>query len=660
MHITRAKVDQYGPLRDIDYDLDSSFHLFYGKNESGKTLLVESLIKLLLADENPPFDGVDRVSQTPAGFVAIETDHGDEILLPDQGYDTAFPELTPRDLRNAFVIRDFDLRVPRKQDFGNAEYFREVTDRITGAETQKIEGIRNQLQDIGHLTSNSSNARLVNRKNRSPPKLKDKRDTAQKLVDRMQTYRDEARHEGVLEKARRKRQAEQELATVEQELTQLEKAEDQAQLNRGRDLLGQLKDVRQELQELDTKEQTEIEDYSELQDQIGAYREQQKNASVSPTFYRNGLAVTATLLALSLAATILSPLNGLNVIAGILLLGTAGFGYKYWEGRKRAKQADDLVTDANHAGVPGDSLPEVDQELEERIDTFTDRQQELNREEERLVTQLQELFDADIESTDQWERELDEFEEEIEQVDTTFDEDRLQTLSKRQSDLEEEIQQLDEALREHEQTLADFDSDVAGLPLNRFVDVDDPRVQSIADIDPMIDHLQEFVSAVNTRVDTATTAIEIFEEIEEEEEREINHLFDDDSYAVQFFADASNGNYTDIRYDETDNVVRVTRADGRELTADQLSQGTYDLLYMAIRLKLARDLLGDQTGFLILDDAFLHSDPDRIHREIDILKDLANDGWQIIYFSIRNPVRDAVETASLGRVEELPQLNFNE
>jgi len=50
-------------------------------------------------------------------------------------------------------------------------------------------------------------------------------------------------------------------------------------------------------------------------------------------------------------------------------------------------------------------------------------------------------------------------------------------------------------------------------------------------------------------------------------------------------------------------------------------------------------MLRGQKGFFILDDAFLTSDAERLGRQFDMLRDLAEDGWQIIYFSVKDETR---------------------
>lgn len=656
MHLKRVKVDQYGPIRDFDYDLEPSLHLFYGKNESGKTLLVESIIKLLLGDKDGPFDGIGRVGQPPNGFVILE-DGENQFTLPDQGYDSVFSSTTPSDLQNAFIIRDFDLRVPRKSDFGRASYFREVTDRITGAQTQAIQSIREELQDIGFLTNSTSSARLLNQK---PRKLKDSRKKAEDLAEEIQGYLEEIRTEGVLEKARRKRRLETDLDEIGHELDELEKAEEQARLDRARDLLKKLEGVQAKIDDLEDEESSKIDDFQNLQNRIQSHRQRRKEEPVSPAFYRYGTLVTVGLFALALIATIVTAGTISSGIAAVLLVAAAGFGYKYWNVWKLDKEARDIVDDAKHSGVSGDALADIDQTLEAEIESFEERKQSLNRDEASYLTQLQELFETEGESIDHWQTQIDSLEDQVGETEQEWNADRHEELVKRKQENSDKLDQLTEELNHHADKLSEFDRTVANLPLEQFTDVEEPRIESIVELEPTIERLNDFVSTLNTRVETAIGAIEILEEIEEEEVREINYLFEDDSYALEFFNECCDGNYDGIRYEEADNVVKVTRADGRELSADKLSQGTYDLLYLAIRLKLAQELLDGDPGFLILDDAFLHSDDDRINQEMDLLDELATEGWQILYFSIRNAVRDAVRDNPTAEIEELPPLEFTD
>jgi uncharacterized protein YhaN len=64
---------------------------------------------------------------------------------------------------------------------------------------------------------------------------------------------------------------------------------------------------------------------------------------------------------------------------------------------------------------------------------------------------------------------------------------------------------------------------------------------------------------------------------------------------------------------------------------------------------LANRLLGSEPGFLLLDDAFLPADSTRLANGFDVLRNLADDGWQILYFTAKDEVGvDIVESHGLS------------
>jgi exonuclease SbcC len=74
-----------------------------------------------------------------------------------------------------------------------------------------------------------------------------------------------------------------------------------------------------------------------------------------------------------------------------------------------------------------------------------------------------------------------------------------------------------------------------------------------------------------------------------------------------------------------------------------LSAGTYDQLYLTIRLGLGEQLLKGNKGFFIMDDPFVKSDMDRLKKQIKLLKKISKTGWQIIYFTAKEEVKELFE-----------------
>ena len=89
------------------------------------------------------------------------------------------------------------------------------------------------------------------------------------------------------------------------------------------------------------------------------------------------------------------------------------------------------------------------------------------------------------------------------------------------------------------------------------------------------------------------------------------------------------------------------------LFPEQLSGGAYDQLYFSIRLALARKLLQGEKGFFLLDDPFIKADPRRLSRLLEMLLQLAAEGWQIIYFSSKGEVREALKGKQQVRIFDL-------
>lgn len=89
--------------------------------------------------------------------------------------------------------------------------------------------------------------------------------------------------------------------------------------------------------------------------------------------------------------------------------------------------------------------------------------------------------------------------------------------------------------------------------------------------------------------------------------------------------------------------IRIRFKNGSTLYADQLMGGAYDQLYLSVRLALGEKLLKGGKGFFIMDDPFIKADKERLQRQIDILKRISESGWQIIYFTAKDEVKDVLK-----------------
>lgn len=83
-----------------------------------------------------------------------------------------------------------------------------------------------------------------------------------------------------------------------------------------------------------------------------------------------------------------------------------------------------------------------------------------------------------------------------------------------------------------------------------------------------------------------------------------------------------------------------------------LSTGAQEQVLLALRIGIASHLLGETRMFLVLDDAFQHSDWTRRPVLVDQLATLAEMGWQVLYFTMDDNIRGLFEESVQPRMGE--------
>ena len=146
MRIKEFWITHYGPLPDRGKIKLSDINLIYGVNETGKTLTLEALIKLLMGKTVKDFKNINRVNQEADGFIVIETEKEEKKLDKNIHLDSIFP-ITAGECRNIFVIRNSDLSIESE-----AAFYTEVTNRLTGLQTNRINALREKVLELSELT----------------------------------------------------------------------------------------------------------------------------------------------------------------------------------------------------------------------------------------------------------------------------------------------------------------------------------------------------------------------------------------------------------------------------------------------------------------------------------------------------------------------------
>lgn len=202
MRLVELNIDNYGPLKGLKINNFSNFNLIWGFNESGKTLTVEALIRFLLGRKANVkslnlFENLERVDEYPNGYCVFEYTLKDgtktKIKFPQdkffvdvlsQKFENKFKKeylnLSIKDFRNIFIIRNSDLIIPEENNF-----YIDITSKLTGLNSNLIKNTIDEIRKISNLTEKD------NFKNTEGLKLKSRMDNSKRLIEKISLYKNE-------------------------------------------------------------------------------------------------------------------------------------------------------------------------------------------------------------------------------------------------------------------------------------------------------------------------------------------------------------------------------------------------------------------------------------------------------------------------------------
>lgn len=264
MKIREFSVFRYGPLANRGrIDLEN-FNLLFGQNEEGKTLTIDALVKLLMGKGSRSFDRINRVEEQPEGYVMVEKEDLGEIKLPQAGNLTAIAGLTASECRNIFIIRDSDLAIAKEDDF-----YRDVTNRLVGLQTEEIARIISELRHLGSLTLKGDF------QDTSPRKLKTRLQQAAVLTDQIDNQLQLLEEAGFEELEEELWEVEQKLDELEDELERHEEARQGDKFSTGREALDVLQDSLEALKELSVFNRDDEQRWQERETKLRNYKADQ-------------------------------------------------------------------------------------------------------------------------------------------------------------------------------------------------------------------------------------------------------------------------------------------------------------------------------------------------------------------------------------------------
>jgi len=652
MRLKQLNIERYGPLNKVYLQLGKGVQPIFGENEAGKTLCVDALLKMLTGKGVGWDPSIDRVEETPEGFVVLEDD-GSEFKL-DKGETLAdLLAVDARELRSIFVIRDADLRIPEEDVF-----YERVTDRITGLRSKDIRRIVEKLMNIGRLTKERKEISDSSTCDKAASNLAD----ARRLQKEIRDYTEKAEDSGISELEAKIFEAEFQYALLSAEIELQKKAEEKDKFLQLQRKFGKSNEALETLGKLPAEQEV-----TSLSTRLKELKEEEKGKSL----FERVRAITRKLSFLALPSVaiswIVSLIFGLTVIQGLvipLILLTVFVILLiswFWASRKLSifeNRRSDLVTECQHMRVTGTTIFE----LTKGLDKLLSKRNELTTSLDQNIGVLRDAFNIDKVSREEV---LKKASEALSQKKTTinlevsieFDEGKMKEAKEKLTEIEGKVKDMRQALLKHNEVMKGFSERARKLDFRTFINRElELELENLESLKLLDKELEEFADKIESDAYLCRKAVEIFEEMESEEESRISELFGEDSATAQIFKQVTSGRYDAVGYNHKDKTIVVVRPSGQSLTADKLSKGAFDQLYLSIRIDLAQRLLEGRRGFFIMDDAFLSSSPKRFREQVKLLKRLSDMGWQTIYFTVKDNDSQALSRISGNKTIKLKPL----
>jgi uncharacterized protein YhaN len=219
----------------------------------------------------------------------------------------------------------------------------------------------------------------------------------------------------------------------------------------------------------------------------------------------------------------------------------------------------------------------------------------------------------------------------MEQVPTPF------ILNQKLEDLRAEIVKLEDCLEKKRQALAAVQAELATME----------EREDLSETAHQMEMQKEVFNRLAKRWATIKTAKEILQQAKRTYQQK--YLTKVIECTSDFFQKITIGAYRKVFSPLEDRPFIVEAADGTHYHVKELSQGTIDQLYVALRLAVSVCISEKHALPFIIDDAFVHFDSVRTERITSLLYEIAKD-HQIIVFTCKKDVIEAVKNRNYVQI----------
>lgn len=708
IHIEKITVSRDGPLAE-DFELGcGELNLIYGQNESGKSYIVESLIESLFrtggrgVEQWPlrPWDtrakvevsGIDDgpISFTPKGKDKLESRWQD----PDNPL--------PDDLARLLVVKEGATWLDGTGATGQGVGIDVLRNFLLGQ--KQLDGVQERISKTLRKASIVNGEPQGNQTGeiKDQATLKDRLAELDALVEECDRKSSEghlvtleAKRKELLDSkaqlvAAKRHEAFVLSSSVAEKQDALDKLAPETQIGI---LTEKIQSCRKKQSDTDKESaaipqlQGQVEDHEYLIKAARNYENYTRATAESP---QGGNARWQLPVAIvCIAGMIIAGMLGLKVLVAALGVGTAAL--LLWNMFAPRKEVDsgsvvnlDLekleqeylqrfgepIADLSSLQAKADKFNRLAVKAKARIDKFQQTRAEVSEKEDDISSQLTGLTGQQVDQ-DGWDESIDSLtnsrrdrEQEIKQVERSLaalaiPEDQYLTEDPSHAwdaagfaDIEQELTTIEEAIEDDEARATALKRSVMSAS---GIDDDSNWEALLEGLRQKRDGVAREYHALTAQVMAKILVHKVVSELREDENNRIRRTLNDNSIAqcLQYF---SRG-YVGFHLTE-DEKLEVEDPGGNTFPVSSLSSGAREQVFLSLRVGFASRALKDRAGFLLLDDAFQHSDWEQRQHMVSQCLSLVKMGWQVFYFTMDDHLRDLFKAQGQGlgdcfRIKEL-------
>lgn len=200
------------------------------------------------------------------------------------------------------------------------------------------------------------------------------------------------------------------------------------------------------------------------------------------------------------------------------------------------------------------------------------------------------------------------------------------------------IQALENEIKELQSQLADLQADLDTLKVRGCErtgdDIKNPWTEVLFNLQSLLQQRRDEFKELTAELIAKIGLTAVLTRLREEEDQKIIQAINTDSVSDLLYQ--ITGRYQKL--DLTGDQLYIHDAFNRYPLND-ISTGAREQVQLALRLGIASQICGGNPLFLVLDDAFQHSDWQRREALIESTLNLARSGWQILYLSMDDHIR---------------------